>query len=336
MSDASLPAAAARTAAAATVADLFGADDHHRQYRELAAIVHPDRYVLDGDRAVAVEAMAKLTRLWAERNGTPAAPAIVGNWVVLGPLAKGALNDLYRVQHVTASTPGVLKIARHPRDNDLLKREADTLKRLWKAQGNFHKYLPGLLDTFEASYRRANVVTLAGDCHSLEHIKRQFPRGIDFRHVVWMMNRLLSALGYLRTANIIHGAVLPQHLLYRPSDHGLVLIDFTASISRSGDLVPYIVKRFETHYPLEALLATPSKPRGWAVHTSDISMAFAAMRYAAADVPRSFRDFFALNMLESWQGRRFDDAWDVQDRWVQLAENEYGPPKWVPFEVPVN
>ena len=80
-----------------------------------------------------------------------------------------------------------------------------------------------------ASYRKANVISLA-DGHSLTHLMELFPGGIEFRHIVWMMNRALNAVGFAHDAGVVPGAVIPEHLMYSES-HGLTLVDWCYSVT---------------------------------------------------------------------------------------------------------
>jgi hypothetical protein len=137
-------------------------------------------------------------------------------------------------------------------------------------------------------------------------------------------------LGFAHRNGVIHGAVLPQHLLYRPDDHGLQLVDWTCSCQDDTQRVPYAVTRYKDLYPVEVLFA-----EGTAYPATDIYMAFASMRWAADSIPYRFRALFDWCLVESWKSRP-GDPWAVQDKWVKLAEEEFGKPKFVPLEVPVN
>ena len=197
-------------------ATLFGSNPK-TAYRNLAQLIHPDK--VDAKlKKRAQEAFAKLSRLYAELNGKPAASThkVIGNWLVGDPLAKGDLCDLYRAQSVKdENLKAVFKLARSPKDADLLEEEYVSLGILngFKGSDNFKKYLPHVLDRLEASGRRANVVSLAQESHTLADIIGLYPNGsLDFRHLVWMANRALSALGFAHSAGIVHGCVIPQHL----------------------------------------------------------------------------------------------------------------------------
>lgn len=332
--------AAVTIRAARHPADLFTTGDlkvAQKRFQELARACHPDR-VPPEHRDTATAVMADLTSLYMQLTKPPTArPALLGKWLVTGQLAKGALSDLYSVRSVKDDTTGVLKIVRHPRDNQLLAREVLALETLAKDDRGvrFQRYIPKVLDKFEASYRRVTVLSdVVTVSLTLEQIRKSYPTGIPFRHVVWMMNRLLSVLGFTHHNDLIHGAVLPQHLIYHPANHGLTLIDWSCSCLESkGQTIPYTVTRYKDHYPVEVLFS-----KGRAVQSTDVYMAFAAMRFAAggmSKVPHRFRGLFEWALLESCNSRA-QYPWAVQDKWVKLAEEEYGKPQFVEFEIPTN
>ena len=315
-------------AKAKTAADLFG-DDKDILFKRLAKLVHPD-VVGAKMKASAHEAFTKLGRFYAEANGKvePFSATKIGSWIVKGPLAKGEIADLYEAasdKHEEAA----FKIARMAKDNDLMEAEAESLKKLWKpAQtDNFKKYVPQIFDSFKASDRQANVLELAGKHHrSFADILSQYPNGLDFRHIVWMMNRLLSVLGYAHRQGIVHGAILPEHLLYQTEDHGLMLVDWCYSIS-VGKSARAIIKNYKSYYPPEVLKKRAVGP------STDIYLAAKVMLLAAERVPARFRALLEEWCLAESMGARPQDAWLLQERWETLARAEYGPPKYVRLEI---
>ena len=62
-------------------------------------------------------------------------------------------------------------------------------------------------------------------------MRRARPDGLDPRDVAWMWRRLLVALGLAHRAGVVHGAVLPDHVLIEPADHGVVLVDWCYSVT---------------------------------------------------------------------------------------------------------
>ncbi len=314
---------------AARAAALFGADPA-ADYRKFAMLVHPDRVHDAALKPRAEQAFAKLSTLYAEVNGkaTPPPATAIGRWAVTRPLDKGELCDLYLAE--SKDGEAVLKIARDPADNELLDREAAALRTLFKDPHGHKRYFPKLLDSLEASGRRANVISLAAKAHTLAYIRTRFPDGLDFRAVVWMGNRLLNALGIAHRNGVLHGAVLPEHVMYQPEDHGMALVDWCCSCDPAeNQYVPLIVSARADFYP-------PEVRRKTAHCSTDIYMAAKCLMFAAGgNIPRRFRHVFEWMTLASPLARP-EDAWFVQDRWAAAAELEYGKPSFVKLDMPVH
>jgi serine/threonine protein kinase len=130
----------------------------------------------------------------------------------------------------------VLKIARDRRDNDLLANEASILNFLYPYKQKEEKlfaYLPRLIDSFimrrEGPF--VNVFLRIDEHVSFEDIIAAYPKGIDFRDMVWMYKRLLVAIGFAHSKGIIHGAVLPSHVLIHPTGHGAKLLGWSYALN---------------------------------------------------------------------------------------------------------
>ncbi len=301
---------------------LFGANPD-KAYKLFAKLVHPDRATAALGKARAEKAFAKLSTLFASLNGkTVSNPIVFGDWIVEDAFAKGDICDLYRVTHTDGKQKAILKI-------DLLIAESSALSALKADMNseNFKAYIPTVFNSFVASGRQANILAIAEGYYSLADIKGIFSGGVDFRHCVWFMNRLLSALGFAHRNGICHGAVLPEHLLYHPTGHGLVLVDWCYSV-KTGENIKAKVKDREEYYPPEVDRKSPAIP------STDIYMATKAIIGAAVKpIPRRFRALFDHCLAESPRARP-QDAWELQDRWRELAREEFGKPTYLKLELP--
>src|SRR6516164_8396933 len=78
--------------------------------------------------------------------------------------------------------------------------------------------------------------------------------------MAWMWRRLLVALGFAHRCGLVHGAVLPEHVLIQPHDHGLVLIDWAYAVAASpatGERVTAISAAYAAWYPAEIMRKEP-------------------------------------------------------------------------------
>lgn len=281
-------------------------------YRRLALAVHPDRHAND---PLASEAFVRLQRLFESaldqirlgRYGQPtgaAGPVVVTTrrrrYTLGDMLAEGDLASLYTcsISEGAQQGAGILKVARDAQDNDLLLNEAQTLRHLLSPRDRepIPAYIPRLLESFvyeDASgvRRQVNAFPLpvtergplsAADLYSLEEVRHAYPGGVDPKQMAWMWRRLLIALVYAHGREVIHGAVLPAHILIHPAEHGLLLVDWCASVrqpAETGTHIPTVSAAYERWYPLSVLASAVPTP------AVDLEMALRSMVFLLGGDP---------------------------------------------------
>jgi hypothetical protein len=294
-------------------ADLFSGDAA-RVYRRLARLTHPDTGPPDSEAA---SAFAKLSRLWRQHLAS-------GERHV----AQGDIANFYD------TADGLLKLARDPADNDLIDRESRALALLRaRADKRFRPYLPELVarrrhqDPQTGLVRHANVLRRLDGFRSLAEVRGAYPGGLDPRDVAWMWRRLLVALGAAHRSGVVHGAVLPEHVLIHPVAHGLVLVDWCYSSSGAGEHVPAVVERYRGWYPPEVLDRQVPGP------ATDIHLATRCMTYLMIDPPRQLATF-ARGCTLPGPAHRPQDAWRLLGELDDLLGRCYGPRTFRPFTMP--
>jgi hypothetical protein len=281
-------------------------------YRLLVKIVHPD-VVSAGLSRTATQAFARLSALWAERSGRTMDQ--VGALVAAGDVA-----NLYAVD------AGLLKMPRRPADNDLMAAEARALTLLRTDGDPRHRaYAPRLIESFTHEdparvRRRVNVVERLTGFVPLSELRR-----LDPRDVAWMWRRLLVGLGWAHRAGVVHGAVLPTHILIHPGEHGLALVDWCYSVP-PGERIPALVTEFRGFYPPEVAAREAASP------ATDIFMATAVLLDLMRDPPAAIRRF-ADGCLYDAPRMRPQDAWRLLAELDELLENLYGPRTFRPFTI---
>jgi serine/threonine protein kinase len=304
--------------------DLFGSDAAST-YRRLARLTHPDAHPgsYPGDGRAA-RAFAKLATLWQQHNDGRS-PLV----------ARGDIANLYQVRQ------GLLKMARDPGDNDLMRREATALTQLRDGtDARLRAYFPELVqaqrrqDPHSGITRRANVIGRLDGFHSLAEVRAAFPGGIDPRDAAWMWRRLLVAVGAAHRAGLIHCAVLPEHVLIHPGEHGLVLVDWCYSVPagpRAADRarrIPALVRRYRDWYPPEIPAGQP------AGQDLDIWLATRCMTGVIGTCMPARMAAFADGCLLASPRRRPDDAWRLLAEFDDLLGRLYGARRFRPFAMP--
>ncbi len=142
-----------------------------------------------------------------------------------------------------------------------------------------------------------------------------------------MWRRLLVALGAAHHAGVIHGAVLPEHVLIHPAEHGLVLVDWCYA-GPEGLPLAAIVGRYRAWYPPDALARKPAGPG------TDIWLATRCMTaLTGGRLPAPLAAFARGCQLAS-PARRPQDAWQLLAELDDLLGRLYGPRRFRPFVIP--
>ena len=102
----------------------------------------------------------------------------------------------------------------------------------------------------DAERRRRDGILIGvptGRCFTARQLREEkFTGGVEPKHVWWILRRLLMTLWMAHLQGRVHGAVTPDHVLVYPSQHGLVLLGWTASARIGAESVPLYDPAWET------------------------------------------------------------------------------------------
>ncbi len=254
-------------------------------------------------------------------------------------LAGGDITATYETISCTdgITQPTFCKVARHARDNDLVKNEARALKRLHSdtAEEKWKRHVPVLVDSFLYSDNgprlQANVLSRLDGFYSAAQIRKVYPSGVNVLDAVWIFRRLLMALGFTHDNGVVHGAVVPEHVMIHPQQHGIVLIDWCyASIDDDGIYPPIkaLAKGYREWYPEEVFAKNPPSA------ATDIAMAVRCTIELLGGNPitgllpetvrRELRAFFRGCLLTR-QAMRPQNAWLLLEEFDELLRDMRAP-----------
>lgn len=254
-------------------------------------------------------------------------------------LTQGDVAMLYRGVCTSGSRSGAevtVKIAMESADNDLLLDEARILRTIHSAEGAQRKHLPEIFDQFQAPSGQAGSILSYLDGFDLDEVRERYPDGLNPEHVAWVLMRALSALGHAHKLGIIHGNVEPAHVLVRPSDHNVFVIDWTYSIvapEKTG-------QGFRAHNPdfspPEVLARKAPLPASdlYSLGKTMIYLLGGDVRQATLPprVDGRFARFIQFMVMESPR-QRAQDAWETAEQLAQLRTDVFGPHRFLPLEM---
>lgn len=337
-----LPRETEEVLGAGTAYDLFGDTDEitaRRRYHDLARVLHPDH---GGDTAI----FQRLQTLWGRAQiefsqgtyGTPDAgvhglriSSRAHTYTLDRRLANGELADVFTATDETGA-PCAVKLVRRPENNSLLVHEMEVVREVRnETEPAFLPYFPEPQDSFavkeESVIRRANVFTLLGGFHTLRSVRVAYPDFIDPRDGAWMWRRLLTALGALHKAGVVHGGLLPQHVMILGEQRGMTLVGWCAA-RRIGEPVTLVSEADRWRYPPEVFDKTGAVPE------TDIFMAARLIEdLVGPRLPKAFRTHLKACGLRK-ASMRPGDAWALKDSFDELNGRLFGARRFKPFYMP--
>lgn len=342
-------------------------DAARKVFRQLAKVAHPDVYQGTADFERAGTIFKRLTTLWEQaqlriEQGIYGKAGIKNTFVpfiihtrtrhysIEHLLARGDLCMLYTGSFTLADrqTRGLLKIPMKPGDNDLIANEARILNHLRASEGyeKLRHFVSQLVDSF--SYleqetgvaRNINVFTHTDGFYSLKEVREAYPEGIDPKDMAWIWRRVLIALNFAHSNHVIHGAVLPTHIMIHPELHGLILIDWSYAVLRpaeTGERISAISSAYRDWYPAEVFAREEPTPG------LDITMAAACMidllggdahkRVLPVALPWQLQSYFNRCTLSNPR-QRPQEAYTLLQDFDALIERLWGPKKFHVFTMP--
>ena len=370
--------------------DLFGSGSVPAAYKQLLVQIHPDHFVDNAKEfELANQLLNALTHLKgcadrklkagtygnkavkAEAPRRPFSPMVLDangrRYTLTQQVSSGDLCELYTGYCDNNVADLILfKITRDGANNDLAENEAKILSRLYPPaakEERFYRFFPKLRDSFVVTgpgyQRRVNVMSWFPEHRGLDEVMQVFPDGIDFRDMVWMFKRVLHGIGHAHENQIVHGALLPPHVMIHPVDHGAKLLDWSYAVdltpakaatghrSMFGMLktdefgthphVCAISNRYRVYYPPEVLNRETPSP------ATDIYMAArTCMVLIGGDpkapkvpnvLPATVRKYFQ-DCLAADPKKRPQQAWEAHEHLDDILLHTVGKRKYRPFPMP--
>jgi hypothetical protein len=261
-------------------------------------------------------------------------------YLIYGLLGRGDSSDVYFGRWVRRLGELVaIKVLRCSSDRDLLEREHALLRRLHESPARGTEYFATLIPEpiacglvhLKQGERLVSVHRWKpGFLHSLSEVMLSYPDGVGAGVAIWTLKRLLEILHWTHESGVVHGAVLPPHVLIHPRHHGAMLIGWSTAAGCTGS----------------ATVALPAISRQWrdwyssdhrASRIQDVAMAArCALQIAGAGILSqggSLPGPVAEVVQQAVNGQHAD-AWGLRDIVSARALDALGPPTYCPLYMP--
>ncbi|MFH0891694.1 MAG: hypothetical protein V1867_02845 [Candidatus Falkowbacteria bacterium] len=233
-----------------------------------------------------------------------------------------------------------VKIADNPADNDFLRNEARILEILKKNPSPQSVHFPLILDHFETEDGRLGVITrLVRNSYNVYEIREygDYREGVPAKHAVWMMGRMLGAIGRAHHCGIMHNNIEPQHEQVRHRAHNVILLDWAYASYKPRDTG-------EGFRAVNEIYSAPEvAAKGLPTFATDLYSIGKSMIYILGGDPKTnlmpdtvderLRNFILSFVVESQLGRQ-QDAWRAHFELISLVESLWGPRKFMEFYMP--
>lgn len=338
---------------ARTVEEIFGVLDHadeeslNKVVRKLQLQVHPDH----NTELNANEVFDALTKLAAKAfiaiiGGTYGANKKINTTTIISKKDEyevgersytGENSIIYRGTN-KGNNPIVIRLAKTPANNKAIKDSAAILTKM-KDVGTA-PVVPDLIDTFNMIVNGKKQEALVfndppcGDLPSLTltKIMQHYPNGVAPEHFVWMMKRMLSAILHAEKAKVLHGAILPCHIVVYHDSHLEKLIGWSHAVEYGKPRKPSIEK-FKDYYPDDYAVAKSNS-------TTDIYMLAKCMikilggNIITNDLPPQIPLAIGGFLKSLVVGHSELHASSVFKSVTELASQIFGKPKFITLNIP--
>lgn len=258
-----------------------------------------------------------------------------------GRMAVGHSSDVFLASRAARLTERLLlKVLRSPEDEPLAQNEQRVLAALEASREPGTAYFaslvpqrafcgalegPGFARGFAAAFRQP-----PGFAHTLEQLGRRFPGGADPRHAIWIWRRALELLDWLHRSGVIHGALLPAHIVLDAREHSVGLVGFSCA-GAAGSALPALDTRQLDLYPQGEAAPQMLSP------ASDLAMLARSLIHVlgghAARVPSHVPEPLAQLLAEQAAARPGYDPRALGRRVAEVARQCFGPPRFMKLDL---
>jgi serine/threonine protein kinase len=162
---------------------------------------------------------------------------------------------------------------------------------------------------------------------TMPELMEQYKKGVPAEHVMWMLERLLSVVGYLHSNCVVHGNIKPENIIINKETHNVSLVGFSFCIANANTV--------EAQYKIinDFYTAPEVKKTARVLPSSDVySIGKIAITLLGGNVANdgmpNFVDAriraFIRKMVSKTQSDRPNDAWKLWSELIKLRTEVFG------------
>ncbi len=300
------------------------------------------------DALVSAERFHEAFRIWNSPK-TYQIPAWISigdrHWAVSHRIAQGDISDVYRGGRARFPTElTILKILRDRKDIAQFDNEWDAIEALHNSNALgadiFTKHIPqpvfhGDISAGSFAGKRINIFRwTSGFHHTLAEVMQAYPQGIPPRASIWIWRRILEVLSFIHASGMVHGAVLPSHLLAQENEHGILLVGYSVA-GQIGEKLRSISKNSASFYPKFANFRLKlTKELDLSMSAKSIVAVLGGEPESASlptAVPSPLAEIIQRIALSK---TRSEDAWSIREELGTIAKEVFGTPQFIPIVMP--
>lgn len=208
-----------------------------------------------------------------------------------------------------------LYIVTEESDNSLIEREYELLNKLE------HLSIVKPISKIKINDKNGLIFEKV-DGYNVLDLKKEYGN-ISGEHVCWILERLLSVIGYLHSNKIVHGNIKEENVIINPLTHNVYLKDFTLAIENANDVnskYKIINEYFTPSYVNKNERVMPSADI-YAVGKIAIDLLGGDYKNVALPLSCDVRvRKFIRKLVETKQ----NDAWALWDELIKIRNEVYG------------
>lgn len=206
-----------------------------------------------------------------------------------------------------------LKVAINPDDNDLIDSEYDVLSTLR------HQSLPYVEKEIKINDSNSILMREIKGI-SMPDLMKEYSRGVPAEHVMWMLERLLSVVGYLHSNFVVHGNIKPENIIINKENHNVSLLglSFCIKCANMPDAHYKIVNDFYTAPEVSKIARI--LPSSDIYSIGKVAIELLGGNIVTNEIPNSVDtrvSDFIKKMVSTNSENRPNDAWEL---WTELRK----------------